>query len=759
MQPFARRWPVVRALLLTCICAVAAGALGAEQTDAARLGEGAPKRFAIVVGNADYKVAPDLRNAAADARLVAKFLGDEGYSVSLYTDLDKPGFETMLQKALFQIDKDSEVVFYFAGHGVQIAGANYLIPTDAAFDNPFELPFEAVSLTTIVNVLGARARTQVVIIDSCRANPFAGASVMADINDTLSETRDGFNVLTAPVNSLLAFSTSPGSNAWDGSGENSPFTAALIEAAQANPVRPVSEVLEEVRRQVYTRTNGLQVPWESSTLVQPVAFGMPTAGIVLAGAGVADAGARRSWMSVTMPQAAVINTRVASDGGGAEGPATIEMAGPLDHEVGVGVALAANLDLPPETPVSIAVPPERGRLLLALDDGRRVDAVSQPGLTAEGLQSLTYEPEPGQGSAGTASAGHPPDSFIIAAPGVDAAVGLALDPDPCDLAAGDHLDPDGVTPGKYPNEIDPATALPACEAAVQREPGVGRFHYELGRVQLAMLDFDAARASLERARDLGHARAWVALGLLITTEDARTHGQSGGPAPQAALDLYQQGVDAGDPYAIHTLGKELLRHGKDEEARRRGFRLLQQAVELGHTFAMNELGAYYMNPESPDSDPPRGLTYIQQSAARNDIYGWWNLGLVYEKGLAGVKADPQAAAEWLEKAADGGQPEAPGELGRLWNSGALGEKDRYENAVKWFDEGLARCDGWSGANAAWIIANQAPGGLVPRDAALRAASRGTRPLGAWLAMIQAALAPLHPSQRARPRSNHFTAFS
>ena len=257
---------------------------------------------------------------------------------------------------------------------------------------------------------------------------------------------------------------------------------------------------------------------------------------------------------------------------------------------------------------------------------------------------------------------------------------------------------------------------------MERSPDTGRFHYQLGRVQLAMRDFDAAQASFERARDLGHTRASVALGLAIANADARTRGLGvDAPAPPEAIALFQEGVDAGDPYALHTLGRELLRHGPDEATRRRGFQLEQQAVEFGHTFAMNELGAYYMNPASPDADPERGLTYIRESAARNDIYGYYNLGLVYRDGLAGVAPDLQAAVEWFEKAAASGHPAAPGTLGRLWNSGALGEAGRDTKAIEWYDQGLARCDGWSGANAAWIIVNRAPPGYLPRDAAVRAA--------------------------------------
>jgi TPR repeat protein len=86
-----------------------------------------------------------------------------------------------------------------------------------------------------------------------------------------------------------------------------------------------------------------------------------------------------------------------------------------------------------------------------------------------------------------------------------------------------------------------------------------------------------------------------------------------------------------------------------------------------------------------------------------------------------VTEDPQAARVWFERAAEGGHPQAPGTLGRLGNSGALGDAQRYETAVRWYDQGLERGDGWSGANAAWIIAERGVEGLTPADAAERAA--------------------------------------
>ena len=679
--------------------ALALGALAPGARAATALDEAAPKRFAIVVGNGDYRVAPDLRNARADAGLVAKFLDEQGYSVTEYADLDKAGFEAMLQRILHEVDKDSEVVFYYAGHGVQIGGANYLIPVDATFRDAYDLPFEAVSLTTIADVLGARARTQILILDSCRSNPFAGALVLADITGTPSQPRDGFNVLTAPVNSLLAFSTSPGANAYDGTGANSPFTAALVGEAHRTPEEPIGRLLEEVRRQVYAATEGLQVPWESSTLVQSVSFGLPDAAPLLAAAESDDRLASRSQATPQAPAAG----------------APIALTARLDQEIAIGAPLVAALDLPADTSVRIAAPPANGRLLVDLDDGRRVDAARQPGLTAGALATLAYEPAPGAPATG--------DSFTVAAGAAEpAVVELDLELDPCDREAADHLDPEGVGPGRYPNEIDPANALPACLEAVARAPDVGRFAYQLGRVQLALRDFDAAEASFERARELGHTRAWVALGLMAANADARSRGLGDdAPAPPEALVLFQRGISAGDPYAMHSLGRELLRNGPDEETRRRGFQLLQQAVQFGHTFSMNELGAYYMNPASPDADPPRGLSYIRKFRRPGR-----HLRLLQPRARLPRRArrrrpGPPGGGRMVREGGGRRAPRRAGTLGRLWNSGALGETGRDAKAIDWYDQGLARCDGWSGANAAWIIANRAPAGYLPRDAAERAA--------------------------------------
>ena len=188
-------------------------------------------------------------------------------------------------------------------------------------------------------------------------------------------------MLTAPINSLLAFSTSPGTVAYDGTGANSPFTQALIETATANPDKPVGQIFEDVRRIVFERTGGKQVPWESSTLVQPAVFRLPDVAGDAATATEGGLGQGRGLVLLTMGQAAVAE-RVQSDAG-------IELAARREREVDIGAALVETMAVAPEAPVEIAEPPAHGRLLLRREDGLLEDA-TRVALTGADLGRLVY---------------------------------------------------------------------------------------------------------------------------------------------------------------------------------------------------------------------------------------------------------------------------------------------------------------------------------------------------------------------------------
>lgn len=658
------------------------------------LDERATQRYAVVIGNGDYAYVPSLPNAIADARVVGRLLQQSGFVVQEYQNLDRRGFEAALRRMIVDTGKGSEIVIYYAGHGVQIGNSNRLIPVDAKIDTIYDLPFETVSLSSLLSIAGARSRSLVVILDSCRDNPFPDQGAIVGLDSIPQDLRNGFAAQDSPVNSLIVFSTSPGAVALDGAGANSPFTEALQRSVTAAPDAPINAVMKEVRKRVYDTTGGRQLPWESSSMIEEIAF---------------DSDPAKPGFQV------VLEDDIAAPPASAD---TISLSLKLDRKVPVGAALKDSGAMSLAS-LTVTRPPIFGRLELAEENRTRgIVPLSQRSDAADGLIYAASQPEI---SALRMDAPAITDEFTVASNGQAQTVQLTLNIDPCDFHAGDHLDPEGVGVARFPNEIEVEAALAACEDAVAREPDNGRFHYQLGRVHVALRDLDSAEAAFTTARDLGHTRAWHALGMLMIAREQETGGAARARAPEEALALLAMGVDQGDPYAYHSLGQQLLELADDPALKRQGFDLLSRALEVGHTFSMNALGYYFLQEDTDHYEPQRGLRYLRESAERGDIYGYDNMGWVALNGADGTNRDPKAALDWFRKASDGGHPRAPTSIGRMYFNGDIGRRPDYAEAVKWYDEGLRRGDGWGGANGAWVIVQNRPAGLTVGDAAARAA--------------------------------------
>jgi TPR repeat protein len=649
------------------------------------------QRYALVIGYGEYGTAADLPNAIADAKLVADMLERAGYSVAEHYNLSKRGFEAALRQALYEMEFGAEFFFYYAGHGVQIGNGNYLIPTDMVPGSVHDVPMSTVSLSGIMAATGARSRSVTVVLDSCRDNPFPRQQGAVTLDGTPQSLRSGFTAPDTPINSLLIFSTSPGALALDGENANSPFTRAFVDVLSDNPERPIDELMKDVRRRVYRTTQKLQVPWSSSSLVEPIVLG-------------------------TASDLADLPSAVAAE--------TVRVTGPIHPNVPVGDAIAEAAG--DEAPgLAIVKMPERGRVAMQTPTGKQA-LVERQFMAKTDVGQLIYTTQFG-GTIKSGTEDHPPhsDSFTVQIGGQQHTVDISLAVDPCDRAAGDHLDPDSVGVGRYPNEIEPVFARDACRAAIARAPDVGRFHYQLGRALMALKDFAGAEAAFSRAAELGHTRAYHGLGTLLMTTAEASGGQGRQAAPESAMALLLKGVMRGDPYAYHTMGLQLMRFPRVDSDVLNGFDLLSRSVELGHTFSMNALGLYFLDEDAAHYDPERGLRYLQESAARADIYGYNNLGFVALNGVGGQPVDLQQAEEWFRKAARGGHPSAATALGRMYTRGQIGGRADLRSAITWYDQGLERGDAWGGANAAWLIANRAPRGYTGFDAAVRAAKAAT----------------------------------
>jgi TPR repeat protein len=648
-------------------------------------------RVAIVVGNRDYAAVPDLVNAGKDAADMAALLRGFGFTVFDGYDLDRKGFEDLLRAAMLNLPDGADVVFFYAGHGIQIGRRNYLLPVDVAFQDIYDLPVYSITLDRVVEALSAREATHLAIIDACRENPFPDLRLAADLDATLFETQSGFDVLRTPLNSLVAFSTSPGAIAFDGeSGGNSPYTEALLRVVKGDPDADAMQLFSAVRERVYTETAGRQVPWESSTLVRPFQF--------------VEAAATAPAQAGDAPPARA--TPAQAPRSSAPEPQALALTLALDRRVDLTGALAEGLGGALNDPV-LAEPPAAGSL-----------TVSEAG------DALFYRPEFAERRATGMTGFTHRDAFALETGPAEArrrvTVTLTLEADACDLHAGDALDLQGVGLYRLPNEIELRPALEACAAAVAAAPEVPRFRYQLGRAQQADGALEAAFDSFAAARAAGHVRALNAEAFLLLTDKLNREVVRIPQDRARGIELLEQGVAARDAFAIHARGARLLREGETPEARQRGFDLLDRAVELGHTYSMNALGIHFLRPGTEAYTPARGMAYLRASAARDDIYGWHNLGFVALNGLDGTAPDLAAAYAWFERAAEGGHPESPSALGRMIMRGQAGAVDEAL-AVRWYDTGLERGDGWGGANAAAIILGGSVPGLGPADAALRAA--------------------------------------
>ncbi len=243
----------IKYYILFCFLLMITGFLQAQTTDAS--GE---RRIALVIGNSDYLHGP-LTNPVNDARSMARVLRNAGFEVILGENLsNKTEMKRLIRDFGFKLAKGGVGLFYYAGHGLQVEGFNFLVPVNAVINNEAEVEYEAVDAGFVIAQMeAAQNRLNIVILDACRNNPYARS---------FRSSKQGLSGMNAPTGTLIAYATAPGSVAIDGSGVNGLYTQELL--AQINkPDLQIEDVFKNVRAQVVAKSNGLQTPWESSSLI------------------------------------------------------------------------------------------------------------------------------------------------------------------------------------------------------------------------------------------------------------------------------------------------------------------------------------------------------------------------------------------------------------------------------------------------------------------------------------------------------------
>ncbi|PZA09236.1 caspase family protein [Rhodopseudomonas palustris] len=250
-----------RAMLKTA--AVAAGLLFGVAAAAAE------SRVALVIGQSAYRAVPALPNPVNDAKAVAALLGEAGFEVSEAVDLGQTELRAKLGDFAATVaakGPDTVALLFYAGHGIQVDGENYLIPVDVDPKREADIPLQAVRLDDVLNTLSSvPSKSRIIMLDACRNNPFPSINKTTGQGLALVDTKSG-----AP-GTLLSYSTSPGAEAEDGGGSNSPYTAALLKAGRENGLK-IEDTFKRVRLAVHQVTEGRQTPWESSSLVEDFQF-------------------------------------------------------------------------------------------------------------------------------------------------------------------------------------------------------------------------------------------------------------------------------------------------------------------------------------------------------------------------------------------------------------------------------------------------------------------------------------------------------
>jgi tetratricopeptide (TPR) repeat protein len=233
------------------------------------------RRVALVIGNAAYAGVTPLANPVNDARAVAAVLRGVGFDVSEGLDLDRDGMQRLIAGFLRDAANARLALIFYAGHGMQIDGRNYLVPVDARLTRGGNPAADMTIVDTVLNGLEDQSRTTIVMLDACRDNPLA-ARVVASAGSSRSLTRAGLAApaalgggATLGAGTLIAFATAPGQVALDGSGTNSPFTAALVRHL-GTPGLELQQMLTRVRADVVAATGNRQVPWSNSSLLGEV---------------------------------------------------------------------------------------------------------------------------------------------------------------------------------------------------------------------------------------------------------------------------------------------------------------------------------------------------------------------------------------------------------------------------------------------------------------------------------------------------------
>jgi uncharacterized caspase-like protein len=329
----------------------------------------AEKRVALVIGNSAYKNVAPLDNPRNDARLMANSLRELGFALtggSPQIDLDKAGLDDALQKFGNELVGADVALFYYAGHGIQVRGSNYLVPVNANPAREADVLFQMVDTSHVIAAMeGSGTRLNLLILDACRNNPFGGRGLRA--------AEGGLAQMRAPEGTLISYATQPGNVALDGAGGNSPYTKALSQTIR-KPGLNIFETFNEVGLEVMRATGNAQQPWVSTSPIQGNFH-------FVASTGQAPAAPAAPAVATGTNEAAQVWATIQNTTSIAVLQAFVTRFGDTFY----GSAARGRIEeLKKKQPVTAAIPPEATKSLSAAPQGA-VERTFEPNVNREGI--------------------------------------------------------------------------------------------------------------------------------------------------------------------------------------------------------------------------------------------------------------------------------------------------------------------------------------------------------------------------------------
>jgi uncharacterized caspase-like protein/TPR repeat protein len=554
----------------------------------------AQKRVALVVGNGDYEALTDLKNPPADAEDIGAALQTLGFTVR--TEIGLTQAEMIESFARFAEEAaDADVAFfYYAGHGLQVASQNFLVPVDAVLRSEDDVYTDAVPLDSLMSKLERVEGAKIILLDACRNNPLPPGS--GERSQGLARVGGG-----TARDFLIGFATQPGNVAYDGNGRNSFFAQALLTHLPTKG-QDISATMIAVRKDVIATTTGNQIPWENTSLTEQVYLApgeredaSPETLLWRLAGGGPDADLLRVYLDRYPSGAYVADVQALLEQSGTATVTRSAEAGQAEVEE-ILWTLASNGRVQPLVELYLARYPD--------------------GAHAEEARALMATLTP------LADANAPPDVL-------------------CERLATHPRDATANVNGVMLSDLqaNPQPAIEACRAAVAAIPDNPHYVALLARAVAASGDQAEAVRLYREAADRGDARAMVSLGLLAEA------GAGVPKDPATAADLYARAAERGFHDGMINLAVMLFEGIGVEKNVERAIELLRQASESGSPLATYNLAALY---EKNFGSPDEALQYFVRAAEQGEPRGWRAAAVLLDEGR-GVERDTQTAAEYLLK--------------------------------------------------------------------------------------------------------------